>query len=70
MRVFALSGLHDLGVGKVSLDDVIQTEAELFVDHMERLSKEGGHLSRIQFKTKQITANIIHNLVFGFRLVM
>lgn len=69
MRMFALTSLPDLGVGKITLDEVIQTEAEMFVEHLEQISERDSVLSEIKFKTEQITSNMIHNIVFGYRSV-
>jgi len=68
MRMFALLGLHELGVGKNSIDEAIQTEMDIFADLIEKLSEQGD-IEELKEKTQKITANIIHNIIFGERFV-
>ena len=70
MRRFALLALRDFGVGKKGLDEIVQAEATSLVEHLEQMAAENdGVLSGITALMQSATANIIHSIVFGFRLV-
>jgi len=68
MRRFSLLSMRDFGVGKKSIDDVIQTEANLFCEYLGRMAdKNNGNVSDMKPKCQWVTTNIIHNVIFGFR---
>jgi len=61
--------LRDLGVGKSSIDEMIQTEANIFAEYLDGCATRGEHVSDMRFKSQQITANVIHHIIFGERWV-
>ncbi|XP_067944231.1 cytochrome P450 2C16-like [Watersipora subatra] len=68
MRRFVLLTFRDLGVGKKSLDEMVQTEASILCQHLESVtSTKGGVISDLKKKMQYATANIIHHVVFGHR---
>lgn len=70
MRRFALLSLRDLGVGKKSLDEMIQTETTILCDYLESLADtRDGIMSDLKIKMQYATANIIHHILFGYRYV-
>ena len=68
MRKLALLTLKDLGVGKKSLDEMIQTEAEMLCRYLEDLADtKNGVMSDLKIKMQYATANVIHHIIFGYR---
>lgn len=70
MRRFALLALRDFGVGKKGLDEIVQTEASVLTGQLEIYANENdGVISDIPAKMQAATANVIHNVIFGYRYV-
>lgn len=68
MRKFALATLKDFGVGKKTLDECIQSECTAFSEMLEEAAlSSDGVVSDLKLKTQSFAANIIHNIIFGFR---
>ncbi|XP_075392718.1 cytochrome P450 2B4-like [Tenrec ecaudatus] len=64
LRRFSLSTMKDFGMGKRSVEELIQEEAQCLV---EELRKSQGALLDPTFLFHAITANIICSIVFGER---
>ncbi|KAM5134184.1 cytochrome P450 2B1-like [Callospermophilus lateralis] len=64
LRRFSLATMRDLGMGKRSIEERIQEEAQCLV---EELRKSKGALLDPTFLFQSITANIICSIVFGER---
>jgi hypothetical protein len=60
--------MRDFGVGKKSLEDVIQDEAKLLGDIFA--SKEGEAVADVKRMMTTSTCNVIHHVVFGFRYIV
>ena len=70
MRRFSLLALRDFGVGKTALDEIVQMEASVLTSYFEKEAKKnGGIVSDIKPKCQSATANVIHSILFGFRLL-
>ncbi|XP_069854964.1 cytochrome P450 2B4-like [Dipodomys merriami] len=64
LRRFSLATMRDFGMGKRSVEERIQEEAQCLV---EELRKTNGELVDPTFLFQSITANIICSIVFGER---
>nr|KAF6406549.1 hypothetical protein HJG59_003589 [Molossus molossus] len=64
LRRFSLATMRDFGMGKRSVEERIQEEAQCLV---EELRKSQGALQDPTFTCHSITANIICSIVFGKR---
>jgi len=68
MRKFALMSFRDFGVGKKSIDEMVQTEASILCDYLIRECEKGdGLVSNIKLTIQYATANVIHHIIFGYR---
>lgn len=68
MRKLALATFRNLGVGKRTLDETIQTECTFFLNVMEHSAAENdGIVHDVKSTARQCTANILHDIIFGFR---
>ena len=68
MRKFALASFRDFGVGKVSIDEMMQAEGDSFCDYLEEVARSSsGIVSDLKRKTQLISANVIHSIIFGSR---
>ncbi|XP_062567071.1 cytochrome P450 2B15-like [Saccostrea cucullata] len=65
VRRFALQSMRDFGVGKKSLEEVIQDEAKTLSAIFA--SKEGQPISDVKRMMTTSISNVIHHVVFGFR---
>ena len=65
VRRFALQSMRDFGVGKKSLEEVIQDEAKTLSDTFT--AKENEPISDIKRMMTISISNVIHHVVFGFR---
>jgi hypothetical protein len=60
--------MRDFGVGKKSLEEVIQDETKLLGDIFA--SKEGEAVADVKRMMTTSTCNVIHHVVFGFRYII
>ena len=65
IRRFALQSMRDFGVGKKSLEEVIQDEAKTLSDTFT--AKENEAISDVKRMMTKSISNVIHHVVFGFR---
>ncbi|XP_014673139.1 PREDICTED: cytochrome P450 2C23-like [Priapulus caudatus] len=63
-RKFALSGLRDFGMGKMSMEGKIQEEAEVLLNEIKG---NAGRPVDYQFLLGNAVSNVICNIVFGSR---
>ena len=57
--------MRDFGVGKKSLEEVIQDEAKTLSDTFT--AKENEAISDVKRMMTKSISNVIHHVVFGFR---
>lgn len=67
VRRFALHSMRDLGVGKKSIEEVIQDEAKTLTNIFA--SKENQPITDVKRMMTTSISNVIHHVVFGFRYV-
>lgn len=67
VRRFALHSMRDLGVGKKSIEEVIQDEAKTLTNIFS--SKENQPITDVKRMMTTSISNVIHHVVFGFRCV-
>lgn len=67
VRRFALHSMRDLGVGKKSIEEVIQDEAKTLTNIFA--SKENQPITDVKRMMTTSISNVIHHVVFGFRCV-
>lgn len=67
VRRFALHSMRDLGVGKKSIEEVIQDEAKTLTNIFA--SKENQPITDVKRIMTTSISNVIHHVVFGFRCV-
>ena len=68
MRKFALMTLRDLGVGKKSIDEMVQTESTILCQELEEMCKNGSAIvPNFRLQSQRMAANILHHIIFGFR---
>lgn len=65
VRRFALHSMRDLGVGKKSIEEVIQDEAKTLTNIFA--SKENQPITDVKRMMTTSISNVIHHVVFGFR---
>lgn len=63
-RRFALQALRDFGVGKISLEQNIETEVEALTAYLKETKGEPISFSR---PVQKLVANVIFEIVFGRR---
>jgi cytochrome P450 family 2 subfamily K len=68
VRRFSQQTMRDFGVGKKSLEEIILDETRLLGD--EFASREDQPISNVKHMMMLSICNIIHHIVFGFRLVL
>ena len=68
MRKFALMTLRDLGVGKKSIDEMVQTESTILCQELEEMCKNGSAIvPNFRLQSQRMAANILHHIILGFR---
>ncbi|KAJ8312157.1 hypothetical protein KUTeg_009530 [Tegillarca granosa] len=63
LRRFSLQTMRDFGVGKKSLEDVIQQE---MTGVLEQIELQKGNGFKLKHMLSTAVSNVIHSIVFGF----